>query len=437
MNGRNNATAMDFDFLNNLDNKKDISTSKVFENPDVTQFINNIVKALNGITNIFRVSAYQISYVSNEDREIEILDIKKKKGDEEFKSYNIDKTIYHKLSLCITIDEKRLISDSELEEEQIRRANNKFVTELMQSDSAWNLLEDIGEYSYADNYQHSSRVVNIRIPDIVYSFVEIKNKVYYLTYNKFKKIAFLNPNKVQINRFSTNLDNSKARIIRPYYFISKDDESKIVNVEFDRKEFNLFRILNHFNIKNTLLKDFPNDLYLQATYDQYKREEKKKDITKAEFDKNLVIDAVLTLLGYIPPAEFKYYRYGSIIDSIAAEVVANIHNSLPRRTGKKGERYYHATQDDIEKALDAIEHTFKPNLFMAVMTKGDHEQLKSTYNENSVFYPMKVSKESSQIETIFKEEDLGIMDVYGTSQTKKNVLRVTAIPPFIDPKYIG
>ena len=248
MDRRNNTTAMDFDFLNNLGNKKDISTSKVFENPDVYQFINNIVQALNGITNIFRVSAYQISYVSNDDREVEILDIKKKKGDEEFKSFNIDKTVYHKLSLCITIDEKRLISDSDIESVQIVRANNKFITELVQSDTMWNLLEDIGEYSYADNYQHSSRVVNIRIPDIVYSFVEIKNKVYYLTYNKFKKIAFLNPNKVQINRFSTNLDNSKAKIIRPYYFISKNDETKIINVEFDNKEFNLFRILAHFHI---------------------------------------------------------------------------------------------------------------------------------------------------------------------------------------------
>lgn len=437
MDRRNNMIAMDFDFLNNLNNKKDVSTSKVFENPDVTQFINNIVKALNGITNIFRVSAYQISYVSNEDREVEILDIKKKRGDEEFKSFNIDKTIYHKLSLCITIDEKRLISDSEIESNQIIRGNNKFIAELIQSDPSWNLLEEVGEYALSDTYHHSSRVVNIRIPDIVYSFVEIKNKVYYLTYNKFKKIAFINPNKVQINRFSTNLDNSKAKIIRPYYFISKNHETETINVEFDKKEYNLFRILSHFNIKNTLLKDYPNDHYLQNTMEQYKKEEKKKDITKAEFDKNLVIDATLTLLGYIPPAEFKYYRYGSIIDSIAAEVVANIHNSLPRRTGKKGDRYYHATSEDIEKALDAIEHTFKPNLFMAVMTKGDHEQLKSTYNENSVFYPMKVSKEQSQIETIFKEEDLGIMDVYGTSQTKKNVLRVTAIPPFIDPKYIG
>ena len=63
--------------------------------------------------------------------------------------------------------------------------------------------------------------------------------------------------------------------------------------------------------------------------------------------------------------------------------------------------------------------------------------MKSTFNENSVFYPLRVSKSPNQIETIFKEEDLGLMDVYGTSQTKENILKVVAVLPFMDPKYFG
>ena len=74
---------------------------------------------------------------------------------------------------------------------------------------------------------------------------------------------------------------------------------------------------------------------------------------------------------------------------------------------------------------------------MSVLAEAGHESLKSTYNENSVCYPLKVSKDPAQIETVFKEEDLDIIDVYGTSQTKENVLKTISIPPFIDPKYLG
>lgn len=442
MNKYNDDIAKTFDFLNHLNNKRDVSASTVFENPDIYTFINNIVRSLNKMTNIFRIAAYKVTFLDNKDRENEINDINhKSKSTKEIKSHNIDKTVYHKLSMCVVVDEKRLISDSDIESDQIARANNKFINNLGMDGDEWNYLEDIGAFSYNDISQHSCQIVHMKIPNINYSFVEINGKVYYLTYNKFSKISFYgyNKNKVHINRFSCNLDPAKQKIIRPYYFISQDPETKIINVEFDKKFYNLFRILKYFNIKNNLLEFFPNDEYLKATWDEFESDPKvsKKSITKAEFDKDLIIDGVLTLRGYKPASDFKYYRYGSIIDAISAEIVSNITKALPKPTGKKGESYFHASVEDIQKSLVAINTSFKHNLFMSILSNSDHESLKSTFNENSVFYPLKVSSGPGFHEALFKEEDLGLMDVYGTSQTKENILKVVAVLPFMDPKYFG
>lgn len=440
MNSYNNDIANTFEFLNHVSNKRDITQSKVFENPDIYTFIKNIVHSLNKMTNIFRIAAYKVTFLDNKDRENEIQDIQiKSKSKKDIKSFNIDKTVYHKLSMCIVVDEKRLISNSDIESGQIVRANNKFISNLSMDGGEWLFLEEPGTFTYMDDFQHSCQIVHMKIPDINFSFVEINGKVYYLTYNKFSKIANHGPNKVHVNRFSCNLDKQKMNVIRPYYYISQNPETKIINVEFDNKEYNLFRILKYFNIPNDLLDFFPDDEYLQATWYEYKNDPKvsNKVITKQEFDKELIIDGVMTLRGYKAASDFKYYRYGSIIDSISVEIVANIANVLPRPTGKRGERYFKASPEDIQKSLAAIEGTFKHNLFMSILANSDHESLKSTFNENSVFYPLRVSKSPNQIETIFKEEDLGLMDVYGTSQTKENILKVVAVLPFMDPKYFG
>ena len=441
MDANNNAIGHLFDFLNDTPNKKDISQVKVFENPNIETFVQNLIKSLDSISNLFRISAYHLSYITNADRENEIEDIKiksnkKTKNEKEVQmlSFNIDDTVYHKLSMCITIDEKRLIADSEVESTQIRRANNKFVSNLISNDPNWVLNEEIGEFSYMENYQHSSQIIHIRIPDIQHNFVEIKNKVYYLTYNRFKKISQYG-NKIQVNRFACKIDKTRAKIIRPYYFLSLIDD--IIHVEFDGKKYNLFKILSHFNIQNSLVEDYPNDWYIQNTYATFIEDIEYKKISKQEFDKDLIIQGVLTLLKYIPISDFKYYRYGSIIDAISVEIVHNILTSLPRATGKAGATYYHADTEKIQKSLESISKSFKPNLFMSVLAEAGHESLKSTYNENSVCYPLKVSKDPAQIETVFKEEDLDIIDVYGTSQTKENVLKTISIPPFIDEKYLG
>lgn len=440
MNKYNDDIANTFGFLNNLKNKRNVNESPVFENPDIYTFINNIVNSLNKMTNIFRIAAYKVTFLDNKDRENEIKDIKlKSKNQKEIKSYNIDKTVYHKLTMCVVVDEKRLINDSDLESDQIVKANSKFINSLQMDGDDWNYLEEVGPFSYNDESQHSCQIVHMKIPDINYSFVEINGKVYYLTYNKFSKISQHSLNKVHVNRFSCNLDPAKTRIIRPYYFISQNPETKVIEVEFDKKSYNLFRILNYFNIKNNLLEFFPNDEYLNATWEEYSTDPKvsKKSITKAEFDKELIIDGVMTLRGYKPTSDFKYYRYGSIIDSISAEIVANITKALPKPTGKKGESYFHASVEDIQKSLESINTSFKHNLFMSILSNSDHESLKSTFNENSVFYPLRVSAAPGFHEALFKEEDLGLMDVYGTSQTKKNILKVVAVLPFMDPKYFG
>ena len=439
MNKYNNDISNTFEFLNFAENKRDITQSKLLENPDIYTFIDNIVTSLNKITNIFRIGAYKVTFLDNKDRENEIKDIKiKSKMNKDFKSFNVDKTVYHKLTMCVVIDEKRLISDSDIESNQIRRANAKFLNGL-KLDGDWTFLEDVEDFSYGDIGQHSCQVVHMKVPDINFSFVEINSKVYYLTYNEFNKISFYGQNKIHVNRFSCQLDQQRTNIIRPYYFISQNPETKIINVEFDKKEYNLFRILDYFNIQNDLLETFPNDEYLAYTWCEYENDPKisNKTITKAEFDKELIVDGVLTLRGYKPASSFKYYRYGSIIDAISVEIVANIVSSLPRSTGKVGERYFHASPEDIQKGLSAIEATFKHNLFMAILAKSGHESLKSTFNENSVFYPMRVTRNPGIHETIFKEEDLQLLDVYGTSQTKKNILKVVGVPPFIDPKYLG
>ncbi len=71
------------------------------------------------------------------------------------------------------------------------------------------------------------------------------------------------------------------------------------------------------------------------------------------------------------------------------------------------------------------------------MSSGDYDSIKSTYSEHCVFNPLKVSKDPSRIEMIFFEEDMDVTDIFGTSQTKKNILRTKSVPPFIDPKYLG
>jgi len=72
---------------------------------------------------------------------------------------------------------------------------------------------------------------------------------------------------------------------------------------------------------------------------------------------------------------------------------------------------------------------------MSVLAKTGQDGIKSTYNENMAFYPLKVGK-TDEIETIFFEDSIGLQDPYGTSQTS-NVLKILSIPVYIDPKYLG
>lgn len=437
MNDRQQTIAKRFAFLNNVKNKKDVKSSSVFYTPTMESIVDDIVNKLNDISNIFRVAAYKMDYVYNGDREDEILDIRYKSKiiTSKHDSMNIDKTIYHKLTLCLIIDENRMISNSDIERAELKAANDKFVHEL---NNDWFRIGDIGQYHPSVTRQHSCVIVNLRLPEIQDSFIEMKGKIYYLTYSRIKKISFYEPNKVHINRFASNkkMSQLKQNLLRPYYFISVD-ESGIIHVEFDKKKFNLFEILNHFNISAKPLSRYMNDECLKATLKAYRSMEARKIITKAEFDKNLIFDGVLTLLGYRYETPFKYYRYGSIIDSLAVEIVSNILLCLPKPTGKVGERYFYATPEDIVKMSESIQKTFKPNLFMTVLSKGDHDSIKSTYSEHCVFNPLKVANDPSQVETIFLEEDLDYTDIFGTSQTKTNILRSKGVPAFIDPKYLG
>jgi hypothetical protein len=74
---------------------------------------------------------------------------------------------------------------------------------------------------------------------------------------------------------------------------------------------------------------------------------------------------------------------------------------------------------------------------MTVLAQGDHDSIKSTYSEHCVFNPLKVANDPSQVETIFLEEDLDYTDIFGTSQTKTNILRSKGVPAFIPPEYLG
>lgn len=438
MTDKQNDISKRFAFLNDTKNKKDVKSSPVFYTPTMECIVEDIVKKLNEISSIFRVSAYKMDYVMNADREDEILDIRYKSKiiTSKNKSMNIDKTIFHKLTLCLTVDENRMISDSELERNELKAANAKFIHEL--SDNDWIKVGSIGTYVPQINRQHSCVVVNLRLPEIQDSFIEMKGKIYYLTYSKIKKISFYEASKVHVNRFASNkkMSQTKQNILRPYYFISVDDND-VINVEFDRKKFNLFEILNHFDISPKPLSKFMSDHRLKTTLKTYRMMEARKIITKAEFDKNLIFDGVLTLLGYREETPFKYYRYGSIIDSLAVEIVSNIIMCLPKPTGKVGERYYHASAADIQKSAESIQKTFKPNLFMTVLAQGDHDSIKSTYSEHCVFNPLKVANDPSQVESILLEEDLEYTDIFGTSQTKTNILRSKGVPAFISPSFLG
>ena len=438
MNERQQEISKRFLFLNDVKNKKDVKSSSVFYTPTMESIVEDIVKKLNDISTIFRVAAFKMDYVMNADREDEILDIRYKSKiiTSKHKSMNIDKTIYHKLTLCLVMDENRMISNSELERNELKAANDKFVYEL--SDSDWTKIGDLGKYHPTINRQHSCVVVNLRLPEIQDSFIEMKGKIYYLTYSRIKKISFYEPTKVHVNRFASNkkMSQLKQNLLRPYYFISYDGDG-IIHVEFDKKKFNLFEILNHFNISPKPLSRYMSDDFLTATLRAYRNMEARKIITKAEFDKNLIFDGVLTLLGYRHETPFKYYRYGSIIDSLAVEIVSNILLCLPKPTGKVGERYFYASATDIQKAAESVQKTFKPNLFMTVLAQGDHDSIKSTYSEHCVFNPLKVANDPSQVETIFLEEDLDYTDIFGTSQTKTNILRSKGVPAFIPPEYLG
>ena len=429
-----------FDFLNDLNNKKDILSSPVFTDPGMDTVLKDIVHSTKNITTSFRIGAYRIGIVNNSDRENEITDIRHKLKDnhKNIDTYNIDSTVYKKLSLVVIINENRLNNINVNTTENLKRANNRFLANL---DKSWEQLEEIGDYTLYNETQHSCQIVDIWVPEIKFSFCEVKGTLYYLSFNKYSKINLIeNGRKVHIKRFSVDTNNKKAIKILTFYYISISDED-VINVEFNGKNgkgYNLFNILEHYDIKNTLLEDYPDDYRLQMTYEMYKYEKEKNvstHITQVECDTSLLEEAVRVLLGYKQAKPFKYYRYGSVVDAITFEIITIIASTLPKATGKRGERYYAATDEDIQKCLIALKKNFKPNLFMSVLHKSDQDGIKSTYNENMVFYPLKVGK-TDEKETIFFEDSLGLQDPYGTSQTD-NVLKIQSIPPFIDPDYLG
>jgi len=431
---------LDFDFLNYLDNKKDLTKSPVFSDPGMFRVLEDIVKSIKNITTSFRIGAYRIGIVSNKDREEEINDIRHKLKEvrKDIKTKNIDDTIYRKLSLVIIITENRINNISENVIESLKRANNKFLSEL---DDSWTLLDEVGEYSMIDKTQHSCQIIDIWVPDIRFSFCEVKGSLYYLTFNKYTKIQLIeNGTKVHIKRFSIDVETTSNLKILIFYYISLNEEG-IISVEFNGRKgigYNLFHILEHYNIKNTLLQDYPDDVCLQETYKAYMVEKEKglsTHITQVECDTSLIEEGVRVLLGHEKPTPFKYYRYGSIVDAISYEIISIIAKELPTATGTKTNRYYATKDEDIVKCLENIKKKFKHNMFMSVLAKTGQDGIKSTYNEHMALYPLKVGK-VEEIETIFFEDSIGIQDPYGTSQTS-NVLKILSIPPFIDKKYLG
>jgi len=123
-----NPNPLDFDFLNYLPNKKDLSQSPVFSDPGMFKVLEDIVKSIKNITTSFRIGAYKIGIVTNEDREEEIIDIrhKLKEVKKDIKTKNIDETVYRKLSIVIIISEARINNVSENTLIALQRANNKF-----------------------------------------------------------------------------------------------------------------------------------------------------------------------------------------------------------------------------------------------------------------------------------------------------------------------
>lgn len=435
-----NPNPLDFDFLNYLPNKKDLSQSPVFSDPGMFKVLEDIVKSIKNITTSFRIGAYKIGIVTNKDREEEIIDIrhKLKEVKKDIKTKNIDETVYRKLSIVIIISEARINNVSENTLIALQRANNKFLSEL---DNSWTLLDEIGEYSMSDSTQHSCQVIDIWVPDIKYSFCEVKGSLYYLTFNKYSKINLIeNGTKVHIKRFSIDVETSSNLKILIFYYISLSEDG-IITVEFNGKKgigYNLFHIMEHYNIKNSLLKDYPDDICLQETYKAYMLEKEKglsTHITQVECDTSLLVEGVKVLLGHEKPTPFKYYRYGSIVDAISYEIISIIAKELPTATGTKTNRYYDTKDEDLVRCLENIKKKFKHNMFMSVLAKTGQDGIKSTYNENMAFYPLKVGK-TDEIETIFFEDSIGLQDPYGTSQTS-NVLKILSIPVYIDPKYLG
>ena len=442
MNFKQNEISSRLLFLQDCKNKKDVKKSPVFYSPRMEDIVSDIVKSLNNISSMFRISAFKLSFITNDDRESEMMDVKFKNKSSEFISMNIDDTIYYKLSMCLTINEHRCINKDEIAKARLIQSNHNIIHSL---EDDWTIIEeDMNKYTYSRDTDMTSCVfVDFRLPEIRNSFIEMRNKMYYLTYSIIRKISFLTPGKkVIVNRFSmnnTNMDDARKHILRPYYYVSVGDDG-VIRVEFDRTSINLFEVMQHFDIKlDTLRKSEAwHDHRIKATLEEFKSPNyTTSNITRVDFDRTLIYDAVLTLLGYKEMVPFKYYRYGSIVDAIAAEIVCNVAMHLPKATGPKGSRYFNATKEDLEKTAEGIKSTFKPNLFLNIMSSGDYDSIKSTYSEHCVFNPLKVSKDPSRIEMIFFEEDMDVTDIFGTSQTKKNILKTKSVPPFIDPKYLG